>query len=235
MNSFAVSFSGIPSKDVYKQSNDGKRFISIDMKKANFSSLRHYSPSIFGYAKTWEEFINRFTNNPHIVNSKYIRQVIMGNCNPGRQVTYKKYLMDKVVAIATRYVDKDKVVSFSNDEVIMNITEIPDDLTAFITKEIEEKLSTESSIPFDIELFILHQIPGTTGYAKCITYPEEKTEFKCMNSYELPFVLRAYNGEEVEEDDKAFLFQGKMAHLDEVPGIDLTFLKEHEIEQEKEL
>lgn len=235
MNSFAVSFSGIPSKDVYKQSNDGRRFISIDMKKANFSALRHYSPSIFDYKKTWEEFMSRFTSNPHIINSKYIRQVIMGNCNPGRQVTYEKCLMDMVVAIATQYVGKNKVVSFSNDEVILDITGLSDDLTAFITKEIEERLSTESNIPYDVELFTLHQIPGTKGYAKCITYPEEKTEFKCMNSYELPFVLRAYNKEEVQESDKAFYFEGKLAHFDEVPEIDLPFLKECNREEEKEM
>lgn len=82
MNKYTVKYKDLPGKDIYKPSNVGKLFISIDMRKANFSALKFYDKSIFSNADTWEEFVGRYTENKHIVNSKYIRQVILGNCNP---------------------------------------------------------------------------------------------------------------------------------------------------------
>ena len=43
---------------------------NIDMRKANFSALKDYDRSIFRNADTWEEFIGRYTENKHIINSK---------------------------------------------------------------------------------------------------------------------------------------------------------------------
>lgn len=97
MNKYAVTHTDLPTKDIFKPSNDGKLFISIDMRKANFSALKNYDSGIFDSVDTWEEFISRYTDNKHIINSKYIRQVILGNCNPKRQVTYEKYLMDGIL------------------------------------------------------------------------------------------------------------------------------------------
>lgn len=48
----AISEIHIPSSDIYKPTNDGKRFISIDMKKANFHSLKAFAPDIFDNADT---------------------------------------------------------------------------------------------------------------------------------------------------------------------------------------
>ena len=92
MNKYAVTHTDLPTKDIFKPSNDGKLFISIDMRKANFSALKNYDSGIFDSVDTWEEFISRYTDNKHIINSKYIRQVILGNCNPKRQVTYENIL-----------------------------------------------------------------------------------------------------------------------------------------------
>lgn len=47
MNQYSIKYVGLPSKDIFKPSNNGKLFISIDMKKANFSALRYYDKSIF--------------------------------------------------------------------------------------------------------------------------------------------------------------------------------------------
>ena len=62
------------------------------MNKANFSALHNYNSNIFNNKNTWEEYVSNFTNNEHIINSKYIRQVVLGNCNPKRCITYEKYL-----------------------------------------------------------------------------------------------------------------------------------------------
>lgn len=97
MNKHCVQNKNLPNKGIFKTSNDGKAFISIDMRKANFSSLQNYDKDIFDGADTWKKFISSFTDNKHIINSKYIRQVILGNCNPKRHIVYEKYLMDGIL------------------------------------------------------------------------------------------------------------------------------------------
>ena len=52
MNRYAVKTPSIPNlsgTDVYSMPNDGRRFISIDMRKANFQVLKRYSRAlVFG-------------------------------------------------------------------------------------------------------------------------------------------------------------------------------------------
>lgn len=123
MSNYSVKYTNLPSKDIFKPSNDKKLFISIDMRKANFSALRHYDSDIFEEADTWEEFIGKYTSNKHIINSKYIRQVILGNCNPKRQATYEKYMMDTILTHIEKYNLNDKIVFFSNDEIVFDMVE----------------------------------------------------------------------------------------------------------------
>ena len=128
MNEYTVKYKDLPSKDIYKSSNVGKLFISIDMRKANFSALKFYDKSIFSNADTWEEFVGRYTENKHIVNSKYIRQVILGNCNPKRQVTYEKYLMGLVLEVLIDELgySASDIAFFSNDEIVIDMEKYED-------------------------------------------------------------------------------------------------------------
>lgn len=227
MNKYRVRHAEFPNKDIFKPSNSGRTFVSIDMKKANFSSLRNYSPDIFGGAKTWEEFVALFTSNEHIIGSKYIRQVILGNCNPKRHITYEKYLMDKVLTKLEEFVNLNRVVFFSNDEIVLDLSDQVGEQAEMFASQLTEEMQ-KMEIPLKTELFTLYQILGTNGYCKVIYEEGERVEFKCLNSFELPFVLRAYNGEKVTEGDKVFLFEKKLAHFEEVPEITFPFSRSDE-------
>lgn len=221
MNDYSGIRKNLPNKDIFKETNDGKVFISIDMKKANFSSLRCYSANIFGGVNTWEEFISKFTNNKHIINSKYIRQVILGNCNPKRHITYEKYLMDKILSyllIETSLV-LDKVVFFSNDEIVIDVSDKNREEQLFLEDDIRVVLQ-DLIIPFKIELFTLHKIHGTDGYYK--EFNNGEIEFKCLDNYMLPFVIRHFLGEEVTESDKVFYHERLLAQFIEVPKIEVN-------------
>ena len=236
MNQYRVSHENLPNKDIFKAGNHKKRFISIDMKKANFSSLKYYDASIFSNAETWEEFIGKYTKNRHIINSKYIRQVILGNCNPKRHITYEKYLMDKVLsrvlelfrqptqALGTSsgqstqaLVACDKVVVFSNDEIVIDVSEMEKEESEMMVKQIDNGIG-DLSIPLKVELFTLYKIEGTGGYYKEIFQEdgEPEIEFKCLDSYKLPFVIRRFLGEEVTDSDKVFCFEGLLAQFIEI-------------------
>ena len=207
----------LPSKDIFHPSNDGRKFISIDMRKANFSVLKYYDSGMFFGAKTWEEFIGRYTDNKHIINSKYIRQVILGNCNPKRHISYEKYLIDNVLKIMYGVVAENRIVFFSNDEIVYDVTTLDDHVVELVAKSVDERLKRHFSIPFRVELFTLHKIDGTSGYYK--KFKDGSGEFKCLDNYMLPFVMRKINDEEVTENDKVFYHEGLLAKFIEVPEI----------------
>ena len=218
MNQFKITHNNLPGKDIFKPSNDGKCFISLDMMKANFSALRHYDPSIFHNVNTWESFIGRFTKNLHIIRSKYIRQVILGNCNPKRHITYEKYLMDMVLTILEEQgLPLENVVFFSNDEIVI---EVPDSEQEFLTT-LTEQAVPKLPVPVRVEPFTLHKIKGTDGYYKEISSKgkESKIDFKCLDNYMLPFVLRHFLGEEATENDKVFCYEGRLAKFIEIPEL----------------
>lgn len=223
MNKYTVKYKDLPSKDIYKPSNVGKLFISIDMRKANFSALKFYDKSIFSNSDTWEEFIERYTENKHIVNSKYIRQVILGNCNPKRQVTYEKYLMGIVLEVLIDELgySASDIAFFSNDEIVIDMEKYKDCINK--QKILEMVINVRFNIPFRIELFYLHKITGTDGYYKEFVKNiiERKYEFKCLNNYVFPFVLRKFNGEEITENDRVFYHEGLLSKFIEIPEIEI--------------
>ena len=221
MNKYQITHKDLPNSDIFKSTNDGKTFISIDMRKANFSSLHYYDDFMFNYMSTWEEFIGLFTNNKHIINSKYIRQVILGNCNPKRHIAYEKYIMDKVLDFVEKSIPIDKVVFFSNDEIIFDITDTNLEVADAII--LQQMIDVKFSVPLKVELFVLHKIHGTDGYYKEIFHAKGicKKEFKCLDNYMLPFVMRYFNGEEVTDSDKVFYHEGLLAQFIEVPNIEI--------------
>lgn len=223
MGKYSLKYKDLPGKDIYKPSNIGKLFISIDMRKANFSALKFYDKSIFSNSDTWEEFIERYTENKHIVNSKYIRQVILGNCNPKRQVTYEKYLMGLVLEVLIDelgYSTSD-IAFYSNDEIVIDMGKYKGCINK--QKILEMAVNVRFNIPFRIELFYLHKITGTDGYYKEIVKNiiEREYDFKCLNNYTLPFVLRKFNGEEITENDKVFYHEGLLSKFIEIPEIEI--------------
>ena len=222
MNKFRIINHDLPNKDIYKQSNAGKTFISIDMKKANFSSLQHYDSTIFASVSTWEDFIGLYTNNTHIINSKYIRQVILGNCNPKRHITYEKYLMDMILTgIINEYISKERIVFFSNDEIVFDVTNLGlDECKSLVLKL---SLSEKYPVPVKVELFTLHRINNLDGFYKMVYCENEiELEFKCINNYMLPFVLRKILREEITEIDKVFCHEGMLSKFIEIPEIEVN-------------
>lgn len=220
MNEYPIKHTGLPSKDIFHPSNDGRVFISVDMKKANFSALHRYDPDIFDYADTWEVFVRKYTDNKHIIASKYIRQVILGNCNPRRHITYEKILMDKVIDEISGIVPERRIVFFSNDEIVYDMTDAVVSLNVLeiIQETIVEQLE-DCLIPLKVEGFILKKIEGTSGY--CKYFKDGSVEFKCLDNYMLPFVIRAFLNEEVQENDKVFIHEGKLSKYMQVPKIEV--------------
>lgn len=215
-NKYAVDNKKISTKDIYKDYNVGKTLMSIDMVKANFTSMKHYDETIFKGKETYEEYLSLFTDNKHFINSKYIRQVIFGNNNPRRQTTYEKYLMNLVLEDILKLLNISKIISFTNDEIVLDITDV-DKKTIVDIKQAIINSSINIGIKLKIKEFVLNKLEDNIGYVK--EFSSKKYKFQCVDGLMLPFVLRKYNKESVIDSDKVFVHQGKLAKLMEIPKI----------------
>ena len=220
---FKLENINFPKNDIFKQTFNGKVLVSIDMKKANFTALRHYDSSIVGGKETYEDFIGMFTDFQYFKDSKYIRQVVFGNCNPKRQTAYEKRLMDRVLTCLLSFTEDKQIVFFSNDEIVVDISELSEVETKFYTTAVQMLLDrqAEQGVNLRQEVFELRHIPSTDGYIKKFLN-KEGYEFKCMDALLMPFVLRAYASEEVQEEDLVFRYENRLAKLLDVPTVEVV-------------
>ena len=213
----------VPKKNLYVEDNDRHVFISIDMKKANFSAMHHYSPKIFDDAATWEQFMTMFTNSTHIINSKYIRQVVLGACNPKKQIKYEHHLMNMLCKHIMDSLPGLSIYSLGEDEILIEVyNEFP----------VNEFKKVVNSCPFGIgqlvrvEMFKLRKINGTDGYMKIYNNNPDEVEFKCLNAEIFHQVVKYYLGVPITDNDLVFYHDGKLARfLESVEhhGIWITF------------
>lgn len=233
MNKYACNLN-IKQSDVYKIPNIGKRFISIDMRKANFSALVYYG-ALNGCSFTtddnfkYEDFISGFTDVEHFKKSKYIRQVVFGNCNPKRQVTFEKWLMANVVNTITDIlkVDIQNIYSLCSDEIIIDTCNLSAEQESMICK-----LKYMFKFPLRIEVFDLGVITSAENNedihnGNIYAYVKKKGfrdfELKCVEPVNMPFVLKLIKGIELTENDLIFSYNGKLAKFIEEPKLRLTF------------
>ena len=199
------------NKNFYIEGNQDKTFISIDMKKANFSALRHYSPAIFKNVETWEQYIGFFTPSEHIRNSKYIRQVILGACNPKRQITYERYLMTMLYLHIKNELDgKVSFYSLGNDEIIISVAG-----TSVSAKEIKAAIATCPQKIGELvrfEMFDLQKV-GDYGWMKVIYDEPERVEFKTINADIYHQIVKHYWNMPITEDDLVFRYNGVLARF----------------------
>lgn len=219
MNQFTIRNNTYTSRDVYKDPNIGLWFFSIDMVKANYTALRFYDPSIFNHTDTWEEFLSQFTDNQHFIESKYMRQVILGALSPGRQTTYEKYLMDQIVTrLAEEY--GEQIECFTNDEIVIRIDSVsePGSIKRIMIPFMESGIKLRGT------LFQLEKNIGLSGYTLNIyesldedmfignkSREADLIKFKGLTAMDYPYRLRNLYGEELTENDKVFSFNGRLA------------------------
>lgn len=203
--------SNYPKRNVYVEENNDCMFVYIDMKKANYSSMRHFDASIFGDVCTWEEFVERFTKCEHIKSSKYIRQVVMGACNPKRQVQYETYLMTVLLSHILKYMPHLKVYSLTTDEIIFKVDGSP--LKMSELREVVWNCPHEIGRLVRVGSFYLSKIKGTNGWMKEYDDEAGTVEFKCLNSDIFHQVAKYYFGRKVTEYDLVINHDGKLARF----------------------
>lgn len=220
----------VGNKNLYTDLNDCAAFYSIDMKQANFSALHHFDPEMFDvyyahedktvHCDTWEDFIANYTPYQHIIDSKYIRQVILGACNPGKQIQYETYLMKTLYQHLVDTLGPLNAYSINADEIILTVEN--DNQEQFLNAEYSnfDLLSAVKSCPRGIgelvrvEKFWLKKF-GNVGWLKYNRKHEEKNipTFKCVDAEIFHQVVKKYFNKPITEDDLVFYHNKRLARF----------------------
>ena len=235
MNVFTIKDRpNITSDNIYNNDNIGKFFISIDLKKANFQTLRNIDKDIVFGADTYEEFIGKFTDLDYIKESKYTRQVIWGKCNPKRHITAEKYF---IIQIYKKVIEQfphlsNKCVSLSNDEMIFNVEFLRynDKLTCFSLKKDIQTIAKEIGFDVHVEFFHLKGYNLVFKESRSIRKTFFMKDYFCtdgkfkMIGVPLQYhsiAYKLYKGKELSEIDYHFDYE----------GMDARFCEEFDIEE----
>ena len=235
MNVFTIKDRpNITSNNIYNNDNIGKFFISIDLKKANFQTLRNIDKDIVFGADTYEEFIGKFTDLNYIKESKYARQVIFGKCNPKRHITAEKYF---IIQIYKKVIEQfpylsDKCVSLSNDEMIFKVDFLRynDKLTCFSLKKDIQTIAKEIGFDVHVEFFHLKGYNLVFKESRSIRKTFFMKDYFCtdgkfkMIGVPLQYhsiAYKLYKGKELSEIDYHFDYE----------GMDARFCEEFDIEE----
>lgn len=235
MNVFTIKDRlNITSDNIYNNDNIGKFFISIDLKKANFQTLRNIDKDIVFGADTYEEFIGKFTDLDYIKESKHARQVIFGKCNPKRHITAEKYF---IIQIYKKVIEQfphlsNKCVSLSNDEMIFKVDFLRynDKLTCFSLKKDIQTIAKEIGFDVHVEFFHLKGYNLVFKESRSIRKTFFMKDYFCtdgkfkMIGVPLQYhsiAYKLYKGKELSEIDYHFDYE----------GMDARFCEEFDIEE----
>ena len=213
---------GVGERSCYTHENNGKRFISIDLKKANFQAMKAY-----GFIKedTYEDFIKSFGGDDYIANSKYLRQVIFGNLNPLRQVNKEKELISNAYHLVEDMLTHDKsgadvasIYSFNSDEIVLMVypNYKDDEYIKETIKAAEEKIKNELGTIVKIEYVEIEDLKilnykddSVEAYVrKNLITGEEKLKKASTTFY--PQIYKIWKGQKITDADKLFYFEGQV-------------------------
>ena len=113
--------------------SEGVKYLSIDIKMANWESLKKYDPSFVNeLGDSYSDLLNKFDVPEVFHRSKQLRQYIFGNLNPKRQIKSQRVMIEDLMNGLSRY--NLKVECVKTDEVIYsfeNLAQIADILLGF--------------------------------------------------------------------------------------------------------
>ena len=237
MNAYTIKERpNITSNNIYNQENVGKFFISVDLKKANFQTLKKIDKNIVFGADTYEDFIGKFSDLNYVKESKYTREVIFGKCNPKRHITVEKYFITQIYnKIIERNPNlEDKAVCLSNDEIIFKVEFLffNDKLTCFFLRKVIEQIAKEFGFEVRVEFFHLRaynlvfkesRSARKTVYVKDYFCTDGNFKLVAAPLQYHSIIYKLYKGLSLEEIDYHFDYE----------GMDAKFYEDFDIEEIK--
>lgn len=202
----------IGEHSLYSQETDGKRYVSIDLKKANFQALKF--AGVLDDA-SYEDFIRKYGGDDYIVNSKYLRQVIFGKMNPGRTIKVEKYIVSKIHEIVSPVFLDWKLFSFNSDELIYSLEDFypSEDNLNSIVKAVKELLDIDVRAEYvEIKKLPIVNANGNNidAYVRTNINTNESVLKKASTTF-FPQIYKLWKGKEIQDEDLYVYFEDQLA------------------------
>lgn len=193
----------INTHQFYKNENNGKSFVSIDLVAANWQSLQR----IMGFDESYEELIKQYTTRLIPLHSKTIRTKIAGMLASKKITDYnKKILFEAKEGLIKELYESTGVnlvniptTAFYADEFI---TELDDKsleiLNSMDLSKVEENLYKATGLKVHVRPFTLKALNLGKGYVK---FTKNDFEILCLNKDILLIANKIMNGYELKEID----------------------------------
>lgn len=206
MSQYAVK-PPIGERSCYTEETDGAIFLSIDLRKANFQAMKYAGVL---YDDTYDDFIERAGGDDYIKGSKYLRQVIFGNCNPSRQVTIEKYLINKTYEFISL-----EAFSMNSDEVVFKV--IPEFGFTETFSAFEKKIKENLNINVKAELFQVKKLrivnsenDNVDAYVKR-NLVDGTEKLKKVSTLFFPQIYKLWKGLNITSTDREFYAEHQLA------------------------
>jgi hypothetical protein len=123
------------------------KYVSIDLRSANWQALKHYDPAhINELGHNYEEFLTKFELPKVFIHSKYLRQFIFGNVNPKRLIKVQRNLIQEIVR---SYQDSLILEGVRNDEAIFSFEDF---------SQLKEIISEIDTIKYKVKIFTIQRV-----------------------------------------------------------------------------
>lgn len=186
------------SDSYLEKENNGKTFVSVDIRSANYNAMFWFAKEIFMITgvqtDTWIDFIGRFSNDypatgEFIKESKLFRQKVFWELEPERQKILYEYLVTRVLVNIGFPIKKAYNVG---DEIILEIDDGHDEKI----KEFEAKLDQHM---YRVRLFRLYLVAENKPWL--IRKYNDGMDIKCCGATEYPLVWKKLNGLPIDPRD----------------------------------
>lgn len=224
LSKYDVPNIGVGEHSLYNEETEGKAFLSIDLKKANFQALKYA-----GVLKnpTYNDFIYRMDGTNYFADSKYLRQVIFGKLNPKRQIKVEKYLIYKIHEYFCETLMKNnpstfELYSMNSDEIVYSVKEENVNLSnEFVLNLFEKKVKDKFGIEIRAELVKISRLNIVNSHGNKVDAYIRKNlhngleTLKKASTTFFPQIWKLYKGLEINEMDRTFFFEDQLATFNE--------------------
>ena len=192
--------------NVYHDMNKGKRFISVDVKAANFTTICDFSiEATLGFTN-WNDLIASYTEDEFIRRSKYLREVVFGKIGTSKKaVMLCPFYLNRVFDIIKTFgYTSEDIDSVNGDDITFKDKGMYEDIKAKI----------EETYPgfYNISNYVLQKLDPKPFYIKERT--DGKIELKCIPKDSVMECIKKYEGRSLDEKDLKFIYNKRIATYD---------------------
>jgi hypothetical protein len=192
-------------------------FISLDIRKANYTSYRCFYPEIVYNTKTWEEFMSQMTDLDYFINSKLLRQIIFGKLNMSRNAQLWKRMTARLIEVFKQHPEITIAGKISDDELIILTTKDKlDSDFALINTILEDSLSDFADCwrvtRLSVKCFAVNK--SFHKYYIKTNYESGCEEIKNCDIEHYAQLYKLYKGEKITDYDKKVMVAGDIATFD---------------------